>query len=475
MPRPGPITRVSHLFACAAAGCTIAFAVADEQDIVPPPADEVHSVKLGVLEVEWDSNLRLETNRSRPIKVGADQYGRGTEVAEVLVRSGMVRKGDVILRLDTTDIDEAIEDAATALSEKKTQLEIASRNRIVEDEAMKISMERSEKSDERAQRNLQLFEQFRAEMMKQRKQMSLEWSQYRVDDADEELTQLQEMYGGTTLADRTKDIVLNRAKRSLDQSQRNLVMEKTEDKLFKKYEFPEREQDIRDSARWEHTNLEHARVRQQLSLMRRDLDIAKEQRSLEDLRERLEELKADRDRFVVKAPIDGILTRIDLETGDSVSMQQNLAQVHDPTRMALKGTIDATDLNIISEGMKVQIDVPAFPGLELDGTIQSIGLIGSPSGKSTSFPIEVDLASQDDRLRIGLACSASATKSLRNVLSIPMDAVQRDDGRSFVKIKRGENMVEQDVVLGLDNGTSIVVLRGLKAGDEVVIASKEEE
>ena len=197
--------------------------------------------------IEWDGSLRLETNRSRPVKIGTDQYGRSAEVAEVLVRSGMVRKGDVILRLDTTDIDEAIEDATTALDEKKTQLEIATRNRGIEDEAMKIAMERAGKSDERAQRNLQLFEQYRAEMMKQRQQMSLEWSQYRVDDADEELTQLQEMYGGTTLADRTKDIVLNRAKRSLDQSQRSLSMDKTEDTLFKKYEFPEREQDIRDS------------------------------------------------------------------------------------------------------------------------------------------------------------------------------------------------------------------------------------
>ena len=475
MPRSGSIDRTPRLLACAIAGCTLAFAVAEEQDIVPPPSDEVHSVKLGVLEIEWDGSLRLETNRSRPVKVGADQYGRGAEVAEVLVRSGMVRKGDVILRLDTTEIDEAIEDATTALDEKKTQLEIATRNRGIEDEAMKISMERTVKSDERAQRNLQLFEQFRAEMMKQRQQMSLEWSQYRVDDADEELTQLQEMYGGTTLADRTKDIVLNRAKRSLDQSQRSLSMDKTENTLFKKYEFPEREQDIRDSARWQHSDLQHARVRQMLSLMRRELDMAKEQRSLKDLQERLEELKGDRERFIVKAPINGILTRIDLETGDDVSMQQNLAQVHDPSQMALKGTIDATDLNVVSEGMKVQIGVPAFPGMELDGTIQSIGLIGAPSGKSTSFPIEVDLASQDDRLRLGLACNASATKSLRNVLAIPMDAVQRDDDRTFVKIRRGENTVEQDVVLGLDNGTSIVVLRGLKTGDEVVIDSQEEE
>ena len=136
MSRTESIARTPRLLACAFAGCTLAFAVADEQDIVPPPSDEVHSVKLGLLEIEWDGSLRLETNRSRPVKIGTDQYGRSAEVAEVLVRSGMVRKGDVILRLDKTDIDEAIEDATTALDEKKTQLEIATRNLGIEDEAM---------------------------------------------------------------------------------------------------------------------------------------------------------------------------------------------------------------------------------------------------------------------------------------------------------------------------------------------------
>ncbi|GEM_PF-1650690 len=449
--------------------------VAAEDEIVPPPAEETHTVKMGVLEITWDGDLRLETNRSRPLKVGTDQFGRSAEIAEVLVRSGMVRKGDVILRLDTTDIDEAIEDAEIAVKENDVRLDIAARNRRIDDESMEISMERTRLTDEQAQRDLKLFEQFRSEMMKTRRKMSLEYSQYRVEDADEELKQLQDMYGDTTLADQTKDIVLNRAKRSLDQTQRSFAMEKTDYKLFQDYDFPEQERKIRDSARWKKTDLEHAEVRHQLKMMRRELDMAKEHRTKKELQDRLDELKGDREHFVVKAPIDGIMTRIDLEPGDDVGMQQNLAQVHDPTRMALKGSIDAGDLNIVTEGMQVSVDVDAFPGLELDGSIRSIGLIGAPSGSSTSFPIEVDLQKLDPRLRLGLSCRASAGKTFRNVLAIPLDAVRRDGDRTFVGIRRGENMVEQDVVLGIDNGTSVIVIKGVEAGDDIVIPSKDGE
>ncbi|MEE2718362.1 MAG: efflux RND transporter periplasmic adaptor subunit [Planctomycetota bacterium] len=473
MPRTrttAPLTiTVSTLLTC------LAIPVLADESTEPAPANELHTVKLGTLEKTWDGMLRLETNRSRPVKIGAEQYSRSAEIAEVLVRSGTVRKGDVILRLDTTEIDEAIRDAKIALEERKVQIEIADRTRAIEDESMAISMERTVKSEERAQRDLELFERFRADMMKQRQQMSLEYSQFRVDDADEELRQLQEMYGDTTLADQTKDIVLNRAKRSLNQSQRSFAMAKTEHTLFEKYDFPDRVIDIKDGARWKATDLEHAKIREKLAMMRRELDLAGERRALDKLQERLDDLEADRKRFTVTAPIDGVLTRINLETGDTLGMQQGFAQVHDLSQLALKGKIDAIDLNVLQEGMAVDVEVPAFPGFGFDGTIRSIGLIGSPSGSSTSFPIEVEMKSEDDRLRLGIACNVEATRSFRNVLTVPMEAVQRDGDRTYVLVQRGENTIEQDVVLGLDNGTDVVVLSGLKNGDVVELTGGEDE
>jgi len=446
-----------------------------DESTEPAPANELHTVKLGTLEKTWDGLLRLETNRSRPVKIGAEQYSRSAEIAEVLVRSGTVRKGDVILRLDTTEIDEAIRDAKTALEEKQVQIEIANRTRAMEDESMAISMERTVKSEERAQRDLELFERFRADMMKQRQQMSLEYSQFRVDDADEELRQLQEMYGDTTLADQTKDIVLNRAKRSLNQSQRSFAMAKTEHTLFENHEFPDRVSDMKDGARWKATDLEHARMREKLAMMRRELDLAGERRSLEKLQDRLDDLQEDRKRFTVTAPIDGVLTRINLEAGDTMGMQQGIAQVHDLNRMALKGTIDAIDLNVLREGMAVDVEVPVFPGFGFDGTIRSIGLIGSPSGSSTSFPIEVEMKSDDDRLRLGIACNVKATRTFPNVLTVPTDAVQRDDDRTYVLVRRGENTIEQDIVIGLGNDADVIVLSGLRNGDVIVIDRAEDE
>ncbi len=252
-------------------------------------------------------------------------------------------------------------------------------------------------------------------------------------------------------------------------------MAKTEHTLFENHEFPDRVNDIKDGARWKATDLEHARMREKLAMMRRELDLAGERRALDKLQERLDDLEADRKRFTVTEPIDGVLTRIDLEAGDTMGMQQGIAQVHDLSRMALKGKIDAVDLNVVREGMNVDVQVSAFPGFEFGGTIRSIGLIGSPSGSSTSFPIEIAMDSEDERLRLGIACNVEATRTFPNVLTVPMDAVQRDGDRTYVLVRRGENTIEQDIVLGLGNDADVIVLSGLKNGDVIVIDREEDE
>ena len=85
------------------------------------------------------------------------------------------------------------------------------------------------------------------------------------------------------------------------------------------------------------------------------------------------------------------------------------------------------------------------------------------------------MKSKDDRLRLGLACQVEASRTFQNVLAVPMTAVHRDGDRTHVLVQRGENTVEQDVVLGLDNDENVIVLSGLKAGDVVVLTADEEE
>ena len=275
-----------------------------------------HTVKMGQLEVEWNGDLRLNSTRSHGVNADTAEWGRSAEIADIDIRDGHVIKGDVIMTLDTTDIDEAIEDARTALAELNTRQDISKRTRKIEAEGMATSLEQDIKSEDRARRDLALFNEFRSTMQREQQAMSFERSGHYVEDQSEELQQLEAMYGDTTLADRTKDIVLQRAQRSLDMAQRSYAHTTTNNDLWTKYTFPDREMDINDSFRWKVQKLDHTKIRQQLTHMRWELEVAREVRDHADAEEKLNDLLADRELFTIKAPMSGILTKINLDAGD---------------------------------------------------------------------------------------------------------------------------------------------------------------
>ena len=231
--------------------------------------------------------------------------------------------------------------------------------------------------------------------------------------------------------------------------------------------------DINDSFRWKSQKLDHTKIRQQLTRMRWELEVAREVRDHADAEEKLNDLLADRELFTIKAPMSGILTEINLDPGDDVGMRQDVAQIHDPGAAELQGTIDARMLTVLETGANVTVEFDAFPGMSLPGTIDSIGLIGTPSGSSTSFPIAIALRGEDPRLRLGLACSATTTRTLKNVIAIPLEAVHQDGDRTYVMVREGENTVERDVTTGHENKESVEVVSGLSVNDVILVSSDE--
>jgi hypothetical protein len=52
---------------------------------------------------------------------------------------------------------------------------------------------------------------------------------------------------------------------------------------------------------------------------------------------------------------------------------------------------------------------------------------------------------------------------------VPLAAVESRDGKSFVRVKRGDLYETREVKLGLSDNVQIAVVDGLKVGDEVAL------
>jgi RND family efflux transporter MFP subunit len=88
-------------------------------------------------------------------------------------------------------------------------------------------------------------------------------------------------------------------------------------------------------------------------------------------------------------------------------------------------------------------------------------------------PVRIAIEGRDNRVIPDLTASADVVLAEQDdALLIPREAVQESDGKAIVYVKQGDNVVPREVELGPSSNTRVSVTSGLQAGDEVAIKSE---
>ena len=87
---------------------------------------------------------------------------------------------------------------------------------------------------------------------------------------------------------------------------------------------------------------------------------------------------------------------------------------------------------------------------------------------------EIDVPNPKLDLVPGMYAEASITlEQRRDVLTIPIQALERHEGKSEVfRINRNHQIEIQAVETGLENPNNVEIVSGLRAGDQVVISGR---
>ena len=79
------------------------------------------------------------------------------------------------------------------------------------------------------------------------------------------------------------------------------------------------------------------------------------------------------ENYTIKAGINGVVGRRLIKSGEYVSRGQRLLVVHDPNEIWIETNIRETEINRISLGQNVRVEVDAFPDKEFLGKVRRIG------------------------------------------------------------------------------------------------------
>ncbi|MGI6705608.1 MAG: efflux RND transporter periplasmic adaptor subunit [Clostridia bacterium] len=186
----------------------------------------------------------------------------------------------------------------------------------------------------------------------------------------------------------------------------------------------------------------------------------------------LDNAKKARGNFKLYAPIDGVVASLTVEEGEMVSQAAPPVTVINLDRLVLDIHLTEFEINRVKEGQKVDVYIDAIGKEAIEGTIDYISPVVDP--RSQGYPVRIIIENDNHRLKAGMfARSMLPMEKKENVLAIPKRSVANEDGSNYVYIVNGDQAKKVDVELGIEDGDRVEVLSGIESGTLVVTKGQE--
>jgi HlyD family secretion protein len=313
----------------------------------------------------------------------------------------------------------------------------------------------------------------------------------------------------------TAETALEQAKAGLDLAQQNL----------------KRQQDLWKDGLTTRESLERAQndvTVRQADVKRSQQDITARRQEIETRQQQIKQEQAglsttryNMSQIVVVSPMDGIVTRRNIEEGETavVGTMNNagsqLLTIADMSVIEAEVEVDETDIPFVQLGQQAKVKIDAVEDREFRGHVTEIGnspiQANSQQGgqrQATTFKVVITLDEQVPTIRPGFTCTADITTSKKqNVTSVPIQALtvrellfdpqgkivredttdkrkrrNADDNKSADELPPGHTRKETEgvflvsdkkavftpVKIGIAGEKYFEVLDGLKSGDRVI-------
>ncbi|GAB4532018.1 MAG: efflux RND transporter periplasmic adaptor subunit [Anaerolineae bacterium] len=206
-------------------------------------------------------------------------------------------------------------------------------------------------------------------------------------------------------------------------------------------------------------------------------EVAAAQAALDTAQIGLEQARLNLAKASLVAPIDGVVTEINIKHGEWPPASQAAMVITDMSAYHIDVEVDELDIGRVAVDQRVVIAVDAIPDEDFAGYVADISPRPTQSASSgiVAYEVTITLDTDDPRLLPGMTADATIeTERLENVVVVPNRAVSIDRSKgepiAYVeKVGDDGQPVRTEIVLGLRGEVVSQVLDGLEAGDQVII------
>ncbi|MGI8478833.1 MAG: efflux RND transporter periplasmic adaptor subunit [Gaiellaceae bacterium] len=174
--------------------------------------------------------------------------------------------------------------------------------------------------------------------------------------------------------------------------------------------------------------------------------------------------------LTVRAPRAGTVTALLTTLGAPVDPPAPMLAMADLDRLEVRVDLSEFDIARVKRGQRATVSVDALGGELFRGEVLFAALAGTNTSGVVTFPVQVGLTDAP-RLKPGMNVSVRiVVANRRNVLQLPLEAVtQEGDEATVTVLDRSDQPASRTVKLGLANNKNVEIVKGLRAGDRVVL------
>lgn len=194
----------------------------------------------------------------------------------------------------------------------------------------------------------------------------------------------------------------------------------------------------------------------------------------DEARINLDLAKEELNKAIIIAPFDGVVTDIDMKTGERISAAAQVLSVVDPTNIEMNGAIDEIDVSRVELEQEAIITLDALPDKDVKGTVTFMSPAGTVQSGVVSYKTIISMEDPDEELRDGMSGTAEIIiERYDNVLLISNRAIRGTWDKPSVEVVVDGQIEQREISLGSSDGIKSEVLSGLEEGEIVVFPESQ--
>lgn len=177
-------------------------------------------------------------------------------------------------------------------------------------------------------------------------------------------------------------------------------------------------------------------------------------------------------KTVIKAPISGTISKLDIKAGEIVSPLAPIVSMISDGQFEIETNISETDIAKVKIGDSANTTIDAYGNDTIfEAIVTEIDPTETVVNGVASYKITLQFKLNDERIKSGMTANIKLNSQERqNVIAVPESAIVTRDTDKFVLVNNGTNSPEQRKVItgirGINGYTEIV--SGLSEGERVI-------